>query len=118
MAYKPEPIDTSRIQLSEDILDLTELLGRNAHDVWARQRLADGWRFGSTRDDRRRRHPCLVPYEELPETEKEYDRAVALETLKTILAVGYDIVKSSTPNTSRTKASSSTSRCEREIGRG
>lgn len=91
--YQPKPIDTSQVKLTDDILDLTELLARNAHDIWACQRLADGWRYGPRRDDARKEHPSLVPYEELPESEKEYDRSTALETLKAMIARGYRVEK-------------------------
>jgi len=91
--YEPRPIDTSRVKLTDGILELTELLARNAHDIWARQRLADGWRYGPRRDDARKEHPSLVPYEELPESEKEYDRSTALETLKAMIARGYRVEK-------------------------
>lgn len=93
MEYKPKPIDTSRIKLTKSILQLTEVLARNAHEVWAAQRLADGWTFGPQRDDARKQHPCLIPYEQLPDSEKQYDRNAALETLKTIVALGYRIGK-------------------------
>ena len=93
MQYTPAPIDTSRIQLSDDIHELIELLAKNAHDIWARQRLAEGWRYGPTRDDTRKEHPDLVSYEDLPESEKQYDRNAAQETLKAISALGYRIVK-------------------------
>ena len=92
MSYKPEPIDTSGVTLSEDLRRLTELLAKNAHDNWAKQRLADGWTFGPQRDDARKLHPCLVPYDQLPESEKEYDRKTAMETLKAIIAAGYRIL--------------------------
>jgi hypothetical protein len=95
--YSPKPIDTSQIQLPSPILDLTESLARNAHEVWARQRLADGWRRGPVRDDSLKRHPCLVPYEDLPDSEKQYDRNAALETLKLIVALGYRIDKRKEP---------------------
>jgi len=94
MDYAPKPIDTLRIQLSPDILDLGELLARHAHDVWARQRLKDGWRYGPERSDSRKEHPSLVPYEQLDETEKQYDRNAASETIKAILALGYRIERS------------------------
>jgi DNA-binding response OmpR family regulator len=93
MNYEPRPIDTSEITLTPQILQLTEVLARNAHDIWARQRFADGWRYGQQRDDHSKEHPCLVPYEQLPESEKQYDRNAALETLKTIIALGYRINK-------------------------
>lgn len=91
MSYKPEPIDTTGVKLSDDIEGLTELLASNAHDIWARQRMAEGWRYGPERNDSRKEHPSLVPYEELSESEKEYDRKAAVETLKAIIALGYRI---------------------------
>ncbi len=92
-AYEPKPIDTSKVKLTEDILDLTERLAENTHAVWARQRLADGWRYGPRRDDVRKEHPSLVRYAELSESEKEYDRQTAMETLKAIIALGYQLEK-------------------------
>ena len=91
MSYEPKPIDTSSVSLTPEILELRELLAENAHDHWALQRMADGWTYGPQRDDDQKRHPCLVPYEELPESEKEYDRNAAIETLKAIRALGYRI---------------------------
>lgn len=91
MAYIPEPIDTDHIHLEKEILELGELLARNAHDVWARERMRQGWIFGATRNDEAKEHPCLIPYEELPESEKEYDRNTAMETLKVIVSMGYEI---------------------------
>ena len=91
MTYKPRPIDTSGVTLSEDVLELTELLAKNTHEIWARQRLSERWRYGAQRDDERREHPGLVSYEELTEVEKQYDRNTALETLKTIISLGYRI---------------------------
>ena len=91
--YIPRPIETSGIALPGEIKHLTELLAENAHDVWARERLAAGWTWGSSRDDAHKRHPCLVPYKELPESEKVYDREIAQGTLKAIIALGYRIEK-------------------------
>ena len=93
MNYTPFPFNTSSISLSEDILDLTEFLAKNIHENWAKQRLAEGWKFGMKSDDAKKEHPNLIPYEDLPESEKEYDRKTAIETLKTVIAVGYGIVK-------------------------
>jgi hypothetical protein len=92
--YTPDPMDTANISPSSDILALSEVLARNTHEVWAAGRIAEGWSYGKVRDDAKRQHPCLVPYEELPESEKEYDRATSLETLKVILRLGYVISKS------------------------
>jgi len=91
VTYRPEPIDTTRVALSDDLRELTELLARNAHDLWARLRIEQGWRWGPERSDPRKEHPSLVPYEELPESEKQADRDTAVGTLKMILALGYRI---------------------------
>jgi hypothetical protein len=93
MSYKPAPIDTSKIELSPEICKLTEVLSKNAHEVWAQERIAQGWRHGHDRNDARKEHPCLVPYEELPESEKIFDRNTAMGTLKALLALGYHITK-------------------------
>jgi RyR domain len=89
--YKPKPIDTAGIMLPPELNALTEQLAENAHDLWAQQRLADGWSLGPRRDDQAKKHPCLVAYKELPESEKEYDRQAATGTLKAILALGYRV---------------------------
>jgi len=91
--YQPKPIDTSRIELSDDLQDLIEVLAKNAHDNWALQRMDEGWVFGPSRDDEAKKHPDLIPYDELPESEKEYDRRMATETIKLILASGFRIEK-------------------------
>jgi len=91
--YDPQPIDTLAVQLSAELQELTELLAKNSHDNWARQRMADGWTYGPARDDALKQHPNLIAYEELAEGEKEYDRVAAMETLKAIIALGYRIQK-------------------------
>jgi len=91
LTYHPQPIPTSGIILSEDLVALGERLAENAHDLWASQRLSDGWKPGEHRDDIRLEHPNLVPYNELSEDEKDYDRIVTVETLKAIIALGYTI---------------------------
>jgi len=89
--YEPRPIDTSGVSIPDPLVSLSEALARNAHDVWAIQRFQAGWRYGMARDDERQLHPCLVPYEELPDEEREYDRAMVRETIRSILALGYEI---------------------------
>lgn len=91
--YTPKPIDTSDIQLSDELLELTEKLAENTHEVWAVGRMKQGWTYGEVRDDDQKTTPCMVPYNELPESEKEYDRNTALETLKVIVKLGYHIGK-------------------------
>lgn len=91
--YNPKPIDTSTINLPTDLLELTEKIAENVHEVWSQNRIKDGWKYGEVRNDERKETPCLIPYNELPESEKEYDRNTALETLKLIIKLGYDIKK-------------------------
>ena len=89
--YTPQPIDTTDVVLPEELEQLAELMARNVHEVWAGSRMAQGWTHGAQRDDARKTHPCLVPYDELPETEKEYDRNTAVGTLKLIVKLGFRI---------------------------
>ncbi len=91
--YKPNPIDTSKVELPAELLELTEKIAENVHENWSLGRIADGWSYGPSRDDTKKTTPCLVPYNELAEREKEYDRVTALETLKLIMALGYKIEK-------------------------
>ena len=79
------------MELSEELMQLTEEMARNVHDVWAVGRIAEGWTWGPERNDEKKENPCLVPYGELPEGEKAYDRNTAIETLKLILSLGYKI---------------------------
>lgn len=89
--YHPLPLDTSAVVLPETLLGLLERLAENTHNVWAAQRIRDGWTYGQKRDDANKKHPCLVPYADLPESEKEYDRKTAAETLRAVMALGYTI---------------------------
>ncbi len=91
--YVPEPLDTSEVKLPEDLLPLIEKMAENVHEVWAQNRLRQGWTYGPVRDDVNRKHPCLVPYNQLPEEEKDYDRATSQETLKFIIASGFSIIR-------------------------
>ena len=91
MTYSPQPIDTSQIKLSDDLLELQERLAENAHEIWATRRLGEGWTYGPERNDPAKKHPDLVPYAELPDAERQYDRDAAMETLKAIIALGYRI---------------------------
>lgn len=91
--YTPKPIDTSDVVLEESIVALSEQLAKNTHEVWAEGRINDGWEYGEERDDAKKLHPCLVEYEKLSESEKDYDRRTATETLKLIIKLGYKIEK-------------------------
>lgn len=91
--YTPATIDTSHVNLSPDLEELVEKLAQNNHDHWARKRIDEGWRYGVNRNDSNKEHPDLVPYEQLPEAEKEYDRKTVIEALKAIIAMGYEVTK-------------------------
>jgi hypothetical protein len=90
--YTPQPIDTTDVKLTEELKPLTEAIAKNVHDVWALSRINDGWTYGDQRSDKEKKHPCLVPYDELPDSEKEYDRNTAIETLKLIVKLGFKII--------------------------
>ena len=91
--YIPQPIDTKGVVLPSELNALAEEIAKNVHEVWAEGRMKEGWTFGEERDDAKKHHPCLVPYEELTDTEKEYDRNTSQETLKLIMKFGFRIVK-------------------------
>lgn len=91
--YYPKPIDTSRIEMPQDLLGLADTLARNVHETWALERINQGWEYGPERNDARKLHPCLVPYDELPDSEKKFDHITAMETLKVIIGLGYKISK-------------------------
>ena len=91
--YVPQPVDTSDIQLPQELNELFEKMAENVHEVWAQSRISQGWTYGAERSDALKQHPCLVPYNELPEVEKAYDRDTALETLKLIAKLGFKISK-------------------------
>ena len=93
MTYIPHPIDTSDISLPEELSDLAEQLAENVHEIWSLNRIKDGWKYGEYRDDVKKTHSCIVPYNKLPESEKEYDRATSQETIKLILKLGFEIKK-------------------------
>jgi ryanodine receptor 2 len=94
--YTPNPIDTSDVELDDELEQLVEQLARNVHDNWAVGRINEGWTYGPERNDILKQTPCLVDYDELPESEKDYDRNTAMETLKLILKLGWEIEKRST----------------------
>lgn len=91
--YEPNPIDTSKVRLPDELSEIAELLAENTHDIWAKARLEEGWRYGPVRDNAAKTNPCLVPYENLPDSEKEYDRRTSREVLAVLYAMGYRLEK-------------------------
>lgn len=91
--YIPQPIDLTDVELAEELYELREAIAENAHDVWAAERQAQGWTYGPQRDDQKKETPCMVAYSQLPDSEKKFDREMAMNTLKLLSKLGYDIVK-------------------------
>ncbi len=89
--YQPKTIDTSNVELPDDLKGLVEMLAKNTHDHWAMLRMTQGWTYGPNRNDEAKQHPDLIEYNELPESEKEYDRRSATEAIKAIMTLGFDI---------------------------
>ena len=89
--YIPKPIDTTGVELPKELEQLVEKMSKNVHEVWAETRIKQGWKYGEQRNDELKTHPCLIPYEELPEEEKEYDRNTSIGTLKLIMKLGFKI---------------------------
>lgn len=91
--YIPQPVDTGDVSLPPELESLVEQVAKNVHEVWASNRIAEGWTWGPKRDDELKTHPSLIPYEELPEVEKQYDRDTAVGTLKLVMKLGFNISK-------------------------
>ncbi len=92
-SYIPHPIDLSDVELNDALLADKEIIAKNVHEVWAQSRIAEGWTLGDKVDSEAKTTPCLIPYEELPESEKDYDRNTAFQTIKLLLKLGYRIEK-------------------------
>lgn len=90
--YNPQPINVEDIDLDVNLEDLTEAIAENAHDIWARARMDEGWTYGPVRNDELKQHPDIVPYSQLPDSEKEYDRIMAMNTLRLVRRLGFDII--------------------------
>lgn len=91
--YDPQPIQLENIQITNDLLELREAIAENAHEVWAATKIKEGWSYGVKRDDTLKKHPDLIPYSVLPDSEKEYDRIMAMNTIKLVKRLGFDLVK-------------------------
>lgn len=89
--YTPQPVDTTDVVLPVELEQLVEEMSKNVHEVWAETRIKQGWTYGEQRNDELKTHPCLVPYEDLPDEEKEYDRNTSIGTLKLIMKLGFKI---------------------------
>lgn len=91
--YIPNPVDISNISLTPELEKIAEQLSKNTHEIWSSGKIADGWKFGETTNCDLKEHASLIPYEQLSESEKDYDRRTTIGTIKTLLALGYTITK-------------------------
>ena len=91
--YEPQPVNLGDIELTDDLMELREAIAENAHDVWAVARMKEGWTYGTERDDAHKKHPDLIPYSALPDSEKEYDRLMAMDTIRLVKKLGFNISK-------------------------
>ena len=91
--YVPKPVDTSDVVLSKEVVEMTEMIAKNTHENWAKNKLQDGWVYGEMLDNDKKTHPCLLEYEELSEEDKDYDRTTAMEAIKLLIKKGYKITK-------------------------
>ena len=91
--YDPSPIGLDDVVLSDDLTELQEAIAENAHEIWAKNRRNQGWSYGPERNDQKKETPDMIPYCNLPESEKLYDREMAMQTLKLVRKLGFEIVK-------------------------
>ena len=91
--YEPHPLNLDDVPIEPELMELREAIAENAHEVWAKTRKDDGWTYGPERDDAKKLHPDMLPYDRLPESEKKYDRQMALNTIRLVKKLGWDLVK-------------------------
>lgn len=91
--YEPSPIGLDDVELSEDLSELQEAIAENAHEIWAKNRRDQGWSYGPERNDQKKETPDMIPYCNLPESEKLYDREMAMQTLKLVKKLGWELKK-------------------------
>ncbi|KAL3320659.1 Ryanodine receptor 3 [Cichlidogyrus casuarinus] len=89
--YKPQPLDLSQVRLNQKLENLVSQLAENTHNMWARDRINQGWTYGLTEDTTNKRSPHLVPFLEVDEFIQQSNRETSLETVKTLLAYGFTI---------------------------
>ncbi|NXC92830.1 RYR2 protein, partial [Certhia familiaris] len=89
--YKPAPMDLSFIKLTPSQEAMVDKLAENAHNVWARDRIRQGWTYGIQQDVKNRRNPRLVPYALLDDRTKKSNKDSLREAVRTLLGYGYNL---------------------------
>jgi len=72
---------------------VVEILAEACHSAWSIERKKDEWTYGHERDDEKKKHPLLLPYDDLKEEDKEYSRVTARLTSAKLHEIGYEIVR-------------------------
>ena len=91
--YDPHPLNLDDVQIEPELMELREAIAENAHEVWAKTRKDEGWSYGPVRDDIQKKNPDMLPYNLLPESEKDYDRLMAMNTIKLVKKLGWELKK-------------------------
>lgn len=91
--YKPNPKYIDSIIVPDEIIAYGEAIAKNIHERWSLERIREGWTYGEQYNYEEKKHPCLIPYELLSESEKDYDRNTSMATIKTLLSIGFEINK-------------------------
>ncbi|XP_071665440.1 ryanodine receptor 3 isoform X10 [Patagioenas fasciata] len=89
--YKPAPLDLSEVKLLPSQEFLVDKLAENAHNVWAKDRIKQGWTYGIQQDLKNKRNPRLVPYALLDERTKKSNRDSLREAVRTFAGYGYSV---------------------------
>ena len=84
-------------EFTESDLDKIEQMAEMEHGRWNVERLRDGWRCGKPKDENLKRHPCIVPWSELPEDIKPFDRNAVKLFPAILVKAGYEIRRLSSP---------------------
>ena len=85
--------DTKKtLEMTPETEALVEDIAQKVHAAWVDLRKKDGWTYGPKRNDDTKQTPCLVPYEQLPEEEKQYDRNTAVCAIRALIENGYELI--------------------------
>ncbi|XP_072545007.1 ryanodine receptor 2 [Salminus brasiliensis] len=89
--YRPAPVDQSSISLTAAQEALVEALAENEHNLWAKERIRQGWSYATQQDVKGKRSPQLVPFSLLEERIKRCSKEAARDALGTLLGLGYAV---------------------------
>ncbi|XP_069162577.1 ryanodine receptor-like [Procambarus clarkii] len=84
-----ETIKELKVSLTSKLEELVDQLAENTHNIWARERILQGWTYGLNEDPVMHRSPHLVSYGNVDDAIKKANRDTASETIRTLLVYGY-----------------------------